>query len=158
MEENQIQPQPNNQQAQYQQPQPQQILYQQPQYQPPQYQTKSKQVPYQKLGKQHAKGMPIGFAGILALGFTIASIVVHICAWELAPQAKNGAGLDLGFVFEHILMSIFFAILAVVFGVRETKQSGSSLGIIFGTFGIVGYFLYLFIGGIIIPYIGSLGR
>ena len=142
MEENQIQSQP------------QQMLYQQPQYR----QTKSKQVPYQKLGKQHGKGMSIGLAGILALGFTIASIVVHICAWELAPKAKNGAGLDLGFVFEHILMSIFFAILAVVFGVRETKQSGSGLGIIFGTFGIVGYFLYLFIGGIIIPFIGTLGR
>ena len=141
MEENQIQPQPNNQQAQYQQPQPQQMLYQQPQYR----QTKSKQVPYQKLGKQRAKGMPVGSAGIFALGFEITSIVVHICAWELAPKAKNGAGLDLGFVFKYVLMSIFFAILAIVFGVRETKQSGSRLGIIFGTFGIVGYFLFFLI-------------
>ena len=137
MEENQIQSQP------------QQMLYQQPQYR----QTKSKQVPYQKLGKQHAKGMPIGLAGILALGFTIASIVVHICAWELAPKAKNGAGLDLGFVFGNILRSIFFAILAIVFGVKETKQSGSRLGIIFGTFGIVGYFLFLIIYYMIVPLI-----
>ena len=137
MEENQIQSQS------------QQMLYQQPQYQ----QTKSQPAKYQLLQRQRAKGMPIGLAGILALGFTIASIVVHICAWELAPKAKNGAGLDLGFVFGNILRSIFFAILAIVFGVKETKQSGSRLGIIFGTFGIVGYFLFLIIYYMIVPLI-----
>ena len=134
MEENQIQSQP------------QQMLYQQ-QYQ----QKKSQPAKYQLLQRQHAKGMPIGLAGIFALGFEIASIVVHICAWELAPKAKNGAGLDLGFIFGHILESILFAILAVVFGVIETKKSGSRLGIIFGTFGIVGYLLFLIIYYMIVP-------
>ena len=132
------------------QSQPQQMLYQQPQYR----QTKSKPAEYQLLQRQRAKGIPIGLAGILALGFEIASIVLHICAWELAPKAKNGAGLDLAFVFENILRSIFFAILAVIFGVKEIKQSGSRLGIIFGTFGIVGYFLFFIIYYIIRSCIG----